>query len=76
MLEMRSQCERCGAPLAQNAEHTWICSFECTFCTECAERALRGTCPNCQGARLGSLGRLCFQYSLNPTRNRNSGTRT
>ena len=49
MLEMRSQCERCGAPLRQNAENAWICSFECTFCTECVEGALRGTCPNCRG---------------------------
>ena len=49
MLEMRSQCERCGASLGPNAENAWICSFECTFCTECVEGALRGACPNCQG---------------------------
>ena len=46
MLEMRSQCERCGAALGQNAENAWICSFECTFCIECIEGALHG---NCQG---------------------------
>jgi hypothetical protein len=42
MLEMRSQCELCRASLGQNAEDAWICSFECTFCTElCRRRAAR-----------------------------------
>jgi len=49
MLEMKKQCERCGAPLEEGANNGWICSFECTFCSACAEGALEGTCPNCKG---------------------------
>ena len=47
MLEMRTVCERCGAPLVGDGE-AFICSYECTFCPTCAE-ALRATCPNCSG---------------------------
>jgi hypothetical protein len=44
---MRTECERCGAPLAPDGEAR-ICSFECTFCPACAE-AMRNACPNCGG---------------------------
>ena len=47
MLEMRGECERCGAELAHDAEAR-ICSYECTFCAACAS-ALVATCPNCGG---------------------------
>jgi uncharacterized protein len=47
MLEMRDECERCGAELAHDAEAR-ICSYECTFCAACAS-ALGATCPNCGG---------------------------
>ena len=46
-LEMRGECERCGAALAPDAT-AWICVYECTFCTGCAD-ALRHVCPNCGG---------------------------
>jgi hypothetical protein len=46
-LEMRTECERCGAALAP-AGDAQICSYECTFCSECAT-ALQETCPNCGG---------------------------
>ncbi len=46
-LEMRSICEKCNAPLAQDADAA-ICSFECTFCPGCAV-AMHHTCPNCGG---------------------------
>ncbi len=46
-LEMRTECERCGAGLAQDADAV-ICSHECTFCPRCAE-ALEHFCPNCNG---------------------------
>ena len=46
-LEMRTECERCGAALAADGA-AWICSFECTFCVDCAD-ALAGRCPNCGG---------------------------
>jgi hypothetical protein len=46
-LEMRTECERCGAPLAPDGEAR-ICSHECTFCPACAE-AMEAICPNCGG---------------------------
>lgn len=48
MLEMRPDCERCGADLPANQPGAFICSFECSFCAECAE-ALDDRCPNCGG---------------------------
>jgi hypothetical protein len=47
-LEMRPDCERCGADLPAEAPGAFICSFECTFCAECAE-TLDDRCPNCDG---------------------------
>ena len=47
MLEMRQECERCHAALAEDGPAT-ICSYECTFCDNCA-RSLDGVCPNCSG---------------------------
>jgi len=46
-LEMRSECERCGAALALDGEAR-ICSHECTFCPACSA-AMEQTCPNCGG---------------------------
>jgi uncharacterized protein len=46
-LEMRPECERCGAALALDGPAR-ICSFECTFCVDCAA-AMGGRCPNCGG---------------------------
>ncbi|MBX3562504.1 MAG: DUF1272 domain-containing protein [Sphingomonas sp.] len=48
MLELRPDCERCGADLPPEAQ-ACICTFECTFCVDCAEGPLGGTCPNCGG---------------------------
>jgi len=44
MLEMRPDCERCGADLPAEAPGAFICSFECTFCAPCAD-ALDDRCP-------------------------------
>jgi uncharacterized protein len=46
-LELRAECERCGAALAADGE-AFICSFECTFCPACAS-GLEHTCLNCGG---------------------------
>ena len=46
-LEMRTECERCGAELAPDGEAR-ICSYECTFCSACA-KAMSAVCPNCGG---------------------------
>ena len=48
MLELRPNCERCDKDLPPDAE-AWICTFECTFCTDCVEGPLEGVCPNCGG---------------------------
>jgi len=46
-LEMKTQCEKCGAVLPPDAE-AYICSYECTFCPACGSDAHR-ICPNCRG---------------------------
>ena len=48
MLDMRPDCQRCGADLPAHAPGAFICSLECTFCAECAE-ALDDRCPGCGG---------------------------
>ncbi len=48
MLEMRPDCERCGADTPASAAGAFICSFECTFCAACADD-LDDICPNCGG---------------------------
>ena len=50
-LEMRPDCERCGADLPADLPGAFICSFECTFCAGCAE-SLDERCPNCGGELL------------------------
>jgi hypothetical protein len=35
-LEMRTECEKCGAGLTPEGEAR-ICTFECTFCPSCSE---------------------------------------
>jgi hypothetical protein len=52
MLQMRPGCEHCDRELPPGAAGAWICSFECTFCTDCVEDRLGGTCPNCGGELL------------------------
>jgi hypothetical protein len=46
-LEMRGECERCGAELRADGE-ALVCSYECTFCVACGAE-LEHTCPNCGG---------------------------
>jgi len=46
-LEMRGECERCGAELTPKGEAV-ICSYECTFCALCGEE-LAHVCPSCGG---------------------------
>jgi uncharacterized protein len=47
MLEMRTVCERCSAPLTPTDDAV-ICSYECTFCARCGDE-LAHVCPNCSG---------------------------
>lgn len=46
-LEMRDECERCGAALAPDGG-ALICSHECTFCASCSA-GMDNVCPNCGG---------------------------
>jgi len=46
-LQMKTECERCGAALGAHDEAR-ICSYECTFCASCSE-AMEHVCPNCAG---------------------------
>lgn len=48
MLDLRPDCERCGADLPPGADAR-ICTFECTFCPACAAGPLASVCPNCGG---------------------------
>lgn len=46
-LQFKEECDGCGHHLSW-IDTAYICSHECTWCTECAE----GTgfvCPNCSG---------------------------
>ena len=49
MLILKPSCECCDRDLPPESHDAWICSFECTFCTECATAGLGGECPNCRG---------------------------
>ena len=57
MLEMRPDCERCGADLPADEGGAFICSFECTFCADCTD-ALDERCPNCSGELLDRPARV------------------
>ncbi|WP_150460775.1 DUF1272 domain-containing protein [Nesterenkonia ebinurensis] len=48
MLELRPNCECCDRHLPHDAA-AWICTFECTWCSECVERFPGDRCPNCGG---------------------------
>jgi hypothetical protein len=50
VLEMKKACMKCAAPLDAAGE-AFICSFECTFCSDCT-KAMKSTCPNCGGELL------------------------
>ena len=65
MLEMRPDCERCGADLPAQAPGAFICSFECTFCATCAD-ALDERCPNCGGELLDRPTRAAALNAKHP----------
>jgi len=46
-MELKSECEKCGAPLAHNGI-AYICSYECTYCATCTQ-AMDHVCPKCEG---------------------------
>ena len=46
-LEMKGSCEKCRITLTPGGI-AYICSFECTYCSNCAE-LMNAVCPNCGG---------------------------
>jgi hypothetical protein len=66
MLQMRPGCERCDRDLPADATEAWICSFECTFCSDCAEAQFGGRCPNCGGQLLPRPTRAGEALARNP----------
>lgn len=65
MLEMRPDCEKCGCDLPAEMPGAFICSFECTFCTECAD-GLDERCPNCGGELLDRPTRARARHAKHP----------
>jgi hypothetical protein len=65
MLEMRPDCERCGADLPADAHGAFICSFECTFCAECADE-MDECCPNCGGELMDRPSRVGSALKKHP----------
>lgn len=49
MLEIRPNCEACDVDLPPGATNAFICTFECTFCSNCAKQEYEFRCPNCGG---------------------------
>ena len=49
MLEIRQNCECCNRHLPNESLEAYICTFECTFCSDCCSGHLAGICPNCGG---------------------------
>lgn len=47
MLKMKKQCEKCKS-ITGLVDAAYICSYECTFCSQCTE-AMGHICPNCRG---------------------------
>ena len=44
MLEMRPNCELCDADLPAAKQDAFICSLECTFCSDCNDAKLENKC--------------------------------
>jgi hypothetical protein len=51
-LTMKPACERCDRSLPAQEHGAYICSYECTFCSQCAE-VMNHKCPNCAGELVG-----------------------
>jgi hypothetical protein len=66
VLELRPNCECCGADLDPASPDTFICSYECTWCRDCTENILRGTCPNCGGELVRRPVRPAHLLVVNP----------
>jgi uncharacterized protein len=49
MMILKPNCECCDRDLPPESRQAWICSFECTFCSDCVTAKLGMRCPNCGG---------------------------
>ena len=75
MLELRPDCERCGADLPPDSAEARICSFECTFCATCVDGPLGGVCPNCGGEFQPRPGRAAHLLERFPAGTERKGPR-
>lgn len=66
MLAMRPGCECCNRDLPADAADAFICTFECTFCSDCAADKLQHVCPNCGGELLARPRRPSHLLEKNP----------
>ena len=49
MLKLHPNCECCDKDLPPDSTEAYICSYECTFCSDCVNGILQNVCPNCGG---------------------------
>lgn len=49
MLIIKPNCEHCNKDLPNGSTEAYICSYECTFCSDCVVHVLDHVCPNCGG---------------------------
>ncbi|MEH6742071.1 MAG: DUF1272 domain-containing protein [Hyphomonas sp.] len=70
MLDMRPNCEQCDTDLPADEVGAFICSFECTFCSDCTNGPLEGRCPNCGGdtSSPGRCGAASRSMPIRPAR--------
>ncbi len=66
MLKLRPNCQCCDVDLPPNGTNAYICSYECTFCTDCATNVFDRTCPNCGGELIRRPARLTEHLNTNP----------
>ncbi|HEX3062880.1 MAG TPA: DUF1272 domain-containing protein [Usitatibacter sp.] len=66
MLELRPGCECCDRDLPPESTDAYICTYECTFCSDCVDRVLKGVCPNCGGELVRRPRRPADKLSKHP----------
>ena len=66
MLLMKPSCECCDVDLPPDSQSAWICSFECTWCTDCVEACLGNRCPNCNGDLTQRPARAAVNLAAHP----------
>ena len=66
MLQLRPGCECCDRDLPPDSTQAYICTYECTFCSDCTQKTLKGVCPNCGGELVRRPRRPAKMLARNP----------